>query len=146
MHWKQNRLKPFLISAKKREEKRLKNVKRINLILFVVVVIGFIVIIISLKKHDYKPVVPINFNDQNGTMREWVHLGFVTSLDDSTGTLVLNEAQWNKLSTPQKESVVILLRGYYTHMKGTKESKLFIEGDISRQLLVSADVASISSK
>jgi len=146
MHGRQNRLKPLPISAKKREGRRLKQAKRINLILFVVVIIGFIIIFIHLIPHESEPVVPINFNDQKGTMREWIQSGFVKSMDDSTGTLVLNEALWNRLSPPQKESIVILLRGYYALNRGTKESKLIIEGDISGQLLISAEVVSISSK
>ena len=146
MHWKQNRLKPLPVSARKREEKRLKQAKRINLILFIIVIIGCIIIFITTTKYNSEPVVSINFNDQQGTMREWVHSGFVMSLDDSTGTLVLNEALWNKLSTAQKESTVILLRAYYARMKGIKESKMIIKGNVSGQLLVSTEVVSISCK
>ena len=146
MYRRQIRLKPLLISAKKREEMRLKKARRTNLILFIVVIIGFIIILIKLIPHGSKPVVPINFNDQKGTLGEWVQSGFVRSMDDSTGTLILNEALWNQLSTPQKESVVILFRGFFARKRGTKESKLIIKGDISRQLLVSTEVVSISSK
>ena len=146
MYNRKIKLRPLTPYEKKRAEKRLKQAKRLNLFLLFVVIIGFILILRYLLGHSIKSVVTINFSDQKGTLGEWVQSGFVRSIDDSTGTLVLNEALWNQLSTPQKESVVILFRGFFARKRGTKESKLIIKGDISRQLLVSTEVVSISSK
>jgi cell division protein FtsI/penicillin-binding protein 2 len=146
MYNRKIKLRPLTPYEKKRAENRLKQAKRLNLFLLFVVIIGFILILRYLLGHSIKSVVPINFSDQKGTLGEWVQSGFVRSIDDSTGTLVLNEALWNQLSTPQKESVVILFRGFFARKRGTKESKLIIKGDISRQLLVSTEVVSISSK
>jgi len=80
------------------------------------------------------------------TITEWKESRFVKSINNSIGTLVINEARWNELSTPQKEGVVKLFRSFYARQSGTKESKLIIEGDFSGQLLISAEVVSISSK
>jgi cell division protein FtsI/penicillin-binding protein 2 len=146
MYNRKIKLRPLTPYEKKRAENRLKQAKRFNLFLLFVVIIGFILILRYLLGHSIKSVVTINFSDQKGTLGEWVQSGFVRSIDDSTGTLVLNEALWNQLSTPQKESVVILFRGFFARKRGTKESKLIIKGDISRQLLVSTEVVSISSK
>jgi cell division protein FtsI/penicillin-binding protein 2 len=146
MYNRKIKLRPLTPYEKKRAENRLKQAKRLNLFLLFVVIIGFILILRYLLGHSIKSVVTINFSDQKGTLGEWVQSGFVRSIDDSTGTLVLNEALWNQLSTPQKESVVILFRGFFARKRGTKESKLIIKGDISRQLLVSTEVVSISSK
>jgi hypothetical protein len=146
MYWRQNRLKPLTTSAKKREERRLKQTKRYNLFLFAVVMIGFILIFINLTGQTNESTVPIDFSNENKTVREWKQSGFVKSMDDATGTLVLNETLWNDLSAPQRESVVILLRVYYAHLSDTKESNLIIKGDLSQQLLVRSEVVSISGK
>jgi hypothetical protein len=111
-----------------------------------VVIIGFILILLHFKGHESKSVVTINFSDQKGSITEWRESGFVKSINNSTGTLVINEARWNELSTPKKEGVVMLFRNYYARQSGTKESKLIIKGDLSGQLLVSSEVVSISSK
>ena len=139
-------LRPLSPYEKQRAEKRLKQAKRLNLLLLFVVIIGFILILSHFIGHESKSVVTINFSDQKGTITEWRESGLVKSINNSTGTLVINEAQWNELSTPQKEGVVMLFRSYYARQSGTKESKLIIKGDLSGQLLVSSEVVSISSK
>jgi hypothetical protein len=142
----ENKLKSLKPISNKREERRLKQIKRLNLFLLFVVIFGFIIILIDFVGHRSESAVPIDFNDQNRTIREWKQSGFVKSMDDTSRTLVMNETLWNELSTPRKESVVIFLRGYYAQQSGTKESKLTIKGDVSQKLLVSSEVASISSK
>jgi hypothetical protein len=139
-------LRPLSPYEKKRAEKRLKLTKRLNLLLLFVVIIGFILILLQFIGHKSKSVVTINFSDQTGTITEWRESGFVKSINNSTGTLVINEARWNELSAPQKEGVVMLLRSYYASQSGTKELKLIIKGDLSEQILVSSEVVSISSK
>jgi hypothetical protein len=146
MYSRKIKLRPLTPYEKKRAEKRLKQAKRLNLFLLFVVIIGFILILLHVIGHESKSVVTINFSDQKETITEWRESGFVKSINNSTGTLVIDEARWNELSTPQKESVVMLLRSYYARQSGTKESKLIILGDLSKQLLVSSEVVSISIK
>jgi hypothetical protein len=146
MYSKKITLRPLLPYEKKRAEKRLKQAKRLNLFLMSVVIIGFILILFHAIGHRSKSVVPINFSNQKGTITEWRESGFVKSINNSTGTLAIDEARWHELSAPQKESVVMLLRSYYARQSGTKESKLMIKGDLSGQLLASSEVVSISSK
>ena len=123
-----------------------KQIKRLNLVLLFVVILGLIIILIDFVGHHNEAAVPLDFVDQNGTIRGWKQSGFVKSMDDTTQTIVINEALWNELSTPQKESVVIFIRGYYAQQGGTKESRVIIKGDLSQKLLVSSEVTSISSK
>ena len=145
MYQRQIKLRPLTASEKKREEKRLKRAKRFNLFLLFVVIVGFVIILRHITGHGSKSVVAINFSDPKWTITEWKESGFVKSIHNSTATVVIDEARWNELSTPQKESVVMLLRSYYARQSGTKESKLIIKGDLSEQLLVSSEVVSISS-
>lgn len=142
----ENNLKPLRTIPNKRKEKRLKQIKRLNLFLSFIVIIGFVIVLNNIIGHNSESPVSIDFNDQKKTMREWKQSGFVRSIDNATRTLIMNETLWNELSAPQKESVVIFLRGYYTQQGGTKESKLIIKGDISQKLLVNSEVATISSK
>jgi hypothetical protein len=146
MYRRQYALKPLTRSEKKREERRLRQTKRLNLILLCVVILGFIVIIVKLRKHDDVPLVLLDFRNQPLTIREWKQSGFIKSINDSTGTLVMNEAQWNDLPVQQREGVVIFLRRYYARRSNTNESKLIIKGDVSQQLLVSSDVVTITGK
>jgi hypothetical protein len=138
--------KKIKLTSKQREERRLRQTKRLNLFLFCVVVVGLMLSLFHFIGRYKGSDVSIDFADRQSTIRTWKQSGFVKSMDDTAGTLVMNEALWNKLSTPQKESVVILLRAFYAERSGTKESKLIIKGDLSQKLLVSREVVSISGK
>ena len=98
--------------------------------------IGAAIIVLDLERQRTVLPLTIDFLHQDATVAEWWHSGFLRSLDQTTGTLEVNEEMWRKLAHDQKMGVASLLKWYYSEHNEPRLMMLTVKGDVSQEILV----------
>lgn len=115
--------------------RRTVNRKRLILILASIVVIAGALVVTDILVRTTRPLISIDFLNQEQSLAEWWRVGFVRSMNDSTGAMIVNEEIWMKLSKDQRMGVASLLRWHYSNRSTRGFGRLTVEGDVSGDTL-----------
>ena len=109
---------------------------KLVLLLAGIACLGAATIVWDLERQQSVPPLLIDFVRQDSTVAEWWHIGFLRSIDQTTGTLEVDEEMWKKLTHDQKMGVASLLKWYYTEHNEARLMRLTVKGDASQEILV----------
>jgi hypothetical protein len=122
---------------------RERNKRLIRTIIGMIALGGAIVFIDNITR-DKGALVPIDFKDQKGTVTNWRSIGFVKSIDEASAEVVVDEAEWKRMSVGERRAVVMLLASYCAARNQKPDYRLTVKGDVSQKPLASVDDKSVN--
>ena len=146
MHWDKDKELRLQKYAAKSQERRLKRTKSLVRLFTVVVVLGLGLIVRDLLTRNSEPHIMIDFLNQKMTIADWEQSGFLKSLNDSSGIVVVDEAMWKRISQDKRIGIASLLRAYCISRSPKLLHRLSIEGDDTHAVLLRIEIADNEKK
>lgn len=139
MGWKEEEQKRLLADGVERRERQRAQYKRVNRWLAVAAFGVAIVLIVDVLTSEQGAQLPMDLSDPEHTLDQWRSTGFLVSMNDTTGAVVVEDAVWNELSDDEKLTVVAFLGSYCQESIGTSEARVSIRGHTASALLAAVD-------
>lgn len=121
-------------SARLAKPKLLHSTKLVH-VLAAVALIGAVLIVADMMSRKSGAGPAIDFRNQQATIVHWLSTGFVKSIDDSSGTVVVNEKTWVSITRDKRMGIALFLRDYYSTRNGKQLKSLTVKGDASMDIL-----------